>query len=76
MFGQANPLPAHKLPLNGEVLRNCWRYQCEAGRFVDVNEVMTEAALDVSAIWAGAIGDWLTIPLSDQKAIKNKLKRL
>ena len=26
VFGQADPLPAHKLPLNGEVLRNCWRY--------------------------------------------------
>ena len=25
VFGQADPLPAHKLPLNGEVLRNCWR---------------------------------------------------
>ena len=29
VFGQVDPLPAHKLPLNGEVLRNCWRYKCE-----------------------------------------------
>ena len=51
VFEQADPLPAHKLPLNGEVLRNCWRYKCEAGRFADVNEIMKKAALDVSAIW-------------------------
>ena len=76
MFGQADPLPAHKLPLNGEVLRNCWRYKCEAGRFADVNEIVKKAALDVSAIWARTIGDRLTIPLLDQKTIKSKLKRL
>ena len=70
------PLPAHKLPLNGEVLKNCWRYKCEAGRFADVNEIVKKAALDVSAIWARAIGDRLTIPLLDQKTIENKLKRL
>ena len=29
VFGQADPLPANKLLLNGEVLRNCWRYKCE-----------------------------------------------
>ena len=63
IFGQADPLPARKLPLNGEVLRNCWRYKCEAGRFADVNEIVKKAALDVSAIWARAIGDQLTIPL-------------
>ena len=76
VFGQAAPLPAHKLPLNGEVLRNCWRYKCQAGRFADVNEIVKKAALDVSAIWARAIGDRLFIPLLDQKAIENKLKRL
>ena len=47
VFGQAD-LPAHKLPFNGEVLRNCWRYKCEAGRFADVNEIVKKAALDVS----------------------------
>ena len=76
VFVQADPLPAHKLPLNGEVLRNCWRYKCEAERFADVNEIVKKAALDVSAIWARAIGDRLTIPLLDQKTIENKLKRL
>ena len=69
-------LCAHKLPFNGEVLRNCWRYKCEAGSFADVNEIVKKAALDVSAIWARVIGDRLTIPLLDQKTIENKLKRL
>ena len=55
---------------------NSWGYKCEAGRFADVNEVVRKAALDVSAIWAKAIGDRLTIPLLDQKATENKLKRL
>ena len=50
VFGQADSLPAYKLPLNGEVLRNCWRYKCEAGMFPDVNEIVKKAALDVSAI--------------------------
>ena len=76
VFGQADPLPAHKLPLNGEVFRNCWRYKCEVGRFADVNEIVKKAAFDVSAIWARAIGDRLTISLLDQKIIENKLKRL
>ena len=75
VFGQADPLPVHKLPLNGEVLRNCWRYKCEAGRFSDVNEIVKKAALDVFAIWARAIGVRLTNPLLDQKTIENKLKR-
>ena len=76
VFGQADPLPAHKLSHNGEVLRNRWRYECEAGRFADVNEIVKKAPLDVSAIWARPIGDRLTIPLLDQKTIENKLKRL
>ena len=76
VFGQADPLFVHKLPFNGEVLRNCWRYKCEAGRFSDVNKIVKKAALDVFAIWARAVGDWLTIPLLDQKTIENKLKRL
>ena len=50
LFGQADPLPAHKLPLNDEVLRNCCRYKCEAGRFADVNEIVKKADLDVSGI--------------------------
>ena len=58
------------------MLRNCWRYKCEAGRFADVNEIVKKAALDVFAIWARAIGDRLTIRLLDQKATENKLKRL
>ena len=58
-LGRKKPLPAHKLPLNGEVLRNCWRYKCEAGRFADVNEIVKKAALDVSAIKARAIEDRL-----------------
>ena len=66
----------NKLPLNGEVLQNCWKYKCEAGRFADVNEIVKKAALDVFAIWARAIGDRLTIPLLEQKTIENKLKRL
>ena len=37
---------------------------------------MKKAALDVSAIWARAIGDRLIIPLLHQKTIKNELKRL
>ena len=37
---------------------------------------MNKAALDVSAIWARAIGDRFTIPLLDQKIIENKLKKL
>ena len=41
-----------------------------------MNEIVKKAALDVSAIWARAIGDRLIIPLLDQKAIENKLKRL
>ena len=41
-----------------------------------MNEVVKKAALDVSAIWAKTIGDRLNIPLLDQKAIENKLKRL
>ena len=76
VFGQADPLPAHKLPLNGEVLRNCWRHKCEGGKFAVVNEIVKRAALGVSAIWARAIEDRLTIPLLDQKTIENKLKRL
>ena len=76
VFLQADSLPAPKLPLNGEVLRSCWRYKCEAGRFADVNEIVKKAPLDVSAIWARAIADRLTIPLLDQKAMENKLKRL
>ena len=75
VFGQAD-LPAHKLPFNGEVLKNCWRYKCEAGRFTDVNEIVKKAALDVSAIWARAVVDQLTAPLLDQKTIENKLERL
>ena len=63
MFGQTDSLPAHKLPLYGEVLKNCWRSKCVAGRFSDVNEIVKKAVLDVSAIWASAIGDRLTIPL-------------
>ena len=55
VFGQADPLSAHKLPLNGEVLRNCWRYKCEPGRFADMNEIVKKAALDVCAIWAGRL---------------------
>ena len=51
VFGQAYPLPAHKLSPNGEVLRNCWRYKCEAGRFAHVKEIVKKTALDVSAIW-------------------------
>ena len=47
VFVQAGPLPAHKLPLNDKVLRNCWRYKCEAGRFADVNEIVKKTALDV-----------------------------
>ena len=47
-----------------------------AGRFADVNDIVKKAAVDVSAIWARAIGDRLTIPLLDQKTIENKLKRL
>ena len=50
VFGQADPLPAHKFPVNGEVLRNCWRYKHEAGKFADVNEIVKKAALDVSVI--------------------------
>ena len=76
VFGKADALPAHKLPLNGEVLRNCWRYKCEAGRFADVTEIVKKAALDVSAIWAKAIRDRLSIPFLDQKTTENKLKRL
>ena len=41
-----------------------------------MNEIVKKAALDVSAIWARAIGDRLTIPLLDQKTIENKLKKL
>ena len=37
---------------------------------------MKKAALDVSAIWARAIGDRLTIPLLDKKPIESKLKKL
>ena len=44
--------------------------------FPDANEIVKKAALDVSAIWFRAIGDWLTIPLLDQKVIEYKLKRL
>ena len=76
VFGQADPLPVHKLPLNAEVLRNCLRYKYKAGRFADVNEIVKKAASDVSGRWARAIGDRLTIPLLDQKTIENKLKRL
>ena len=76
VFGQADPFSAHKLPLHGEVLRNCLRYKCEAGRFADVNEILKQAALDVFAIWARTIGDRLTILLLNQKTIENKLKRL
>ena len=76
VFGQADPLSAYKLPLNDEVLRNCWRYKCEAGRFADVNEIVKKAALDVFAKWARAIEDRSTISLLDQKDIENKLKRL
>ena len=72
VFGQADPLLAHNLPLNGEVLRNCWRYKCEAGRFAYLNEIVKKAALNAFAIWAKAIGDRLTIPLLDQKTIENK----
>ena len=50
VFGQADPLLAHKLSLNGEMLRNCWKYKCEVGRFADVNEIVKKAALDVFAI--------------------------
>ena len=48
VFGQA--LLAHKLPLNDEVLRNCWRCKYEAGRFADVNEIVKKAVLDVFTI--------------------------
>ena len=68
--------PLRRLRVNGEVLRNCWRYKCEAGRFADVNEIVKKAALDVFAIWARVIGDRLTIFLLNQKTIENKLKRL
>ena len=70
MFGQKDPLPGQKLPLNGGVLRNRWKYKYEAGRFANVNEIVKKAAPDVPAVRAKVIGDWLTIPLLDQKAIK------
>ena len=78
MFGQAHPLSAHQLFLIGDVLRNCWRYRCEAERFANVNEIVKKAAVDVSAVdvWAWAIGDRLPVPLLDQKVIQDKLKRL
>ena len=72
MFGQAHPLSSHQL-LIGDVLRDCWRYECEAGRFAHVNEIVKKAAVDV---WAWAIGDWLPVLLHDQKVIQDKLKRL
>ena len=75
VFRQINPLPAHKLPLNGEVFRNCWRYKCETGRFADVSEIVKKAALDVSAIWAKAIEDQLTIPLCQQVVLVSVLLR-
>ena len=58
------------------MLKNCWRYKCEAGRFADVNYIVKKAALVVSAIWARAIGDRLIARLLDQKVIQDKLKRL
>ena len=68
LLGQAHPLYAHQLSL-GDVLRNCWRYKCEARRFAHVNEIVKKAALGVSAIWVWAIGDRLIIPLLDQKVV-------
>ena len=76
LFVHAHPLSAHQLSSIGDALRNCWRYKSEAGRFAHVNEIAKKAALGVSAIWAGAIGDRLTISLLDQKVIQDKLKRL
>ena len=78
MFGQAHPLSSHQLFLIDDVLRDCWRYECEAGRFAHVNEIVKKAAVDVSAVdvWAWAIGDWLPVLLQDQKVIQDKLKRL
>ena len=58
------------------MLRNCWRYKCEDGRFANVNKIVQKAALNVSAIWARVIGDRLINPLLDQKVIEDKLKRL
>ena len=75
VFGQASSFRS-QLSLNSDVLRNCWRYKCEAGRFAYVNEIVKKAALVASAIWARAIGDRLTVPLLDQKVILDKFKRL
>ena len=74
-FGK-HPLSAHQLSFISDLLRNCWRYKCEAGRFVYVNEIVKKAVLVVSAIWARAIGNRLTVPLLNQKVILDKLKRL
>ena len=76
LFGQAYPLSAHQLSSIGDALRKNWWYKCEAGRFAHVNEIVKKAALGVSANWAWAIGEWLTISLLDQKVIQDKLKRL
>ena len=69
-------LYAHQLSFISDVLRNCLRYKCEAGRFADVNKMVKKAVLVVSGIWARAIGDWLTVSLLDQKVIQDKLERL
>ena len=58
------------------MLKNCWRYKCEAGRFADVRKIVKKAALVLSAIRAWAIGDQLIVPLLHQKVIQDELKRL
>ena len=69
VFGQADPLPAHKLPLNGEVLRNCWRYRSEAGRFANANEIVKKAVSDCKD---HSVIDFQPITFSDYPVFSEK----
>lgn len=76
LFGSASVLPTNKLPTKGEMLKNCWRYKCDEGKFADVSIIIKLAAQDCSEIWEKAIGDRQTLPLLSQKSIEERLRKL
>ena len=65
-----------KLPSKGDMLKNCWQYKCDSGKFADVSMIVKMAAQDCSEIWEKAIGDRKVAPLLSQKVIEERLRKL
>ncbi|QQP38148.1 Uncharacterized protein FKW44_018646 [Caligus rogercresseyi] len=76
LFGSACVLPVNKLPSKGDMLRCCWQYKCDYGKFTDVAFIIKLASKDCTEIWRKAIGDRKNAPLLNQNAVEEKLKKL